>query len=180
MSHIWVSHVTHMSEPCHTYACVMSAGNDRGRSTHMNEKCHTCFWVMSHTWMSHVTRQWQVKNATGSLWGLLLVLRSVKCVLQCVAEGVAVCCSVFPLSRQVRSVKYIKRDLYIWKEPWTFADIFCTIAGSEVCGKCQKRPILVRKALKRALYTCWHVSHCCRFGGMRKCQKRPVHVERVL
>ena len=32
MSHIWMSHVTHMNESCHTYE-----------------------WVMSHIWMSHVT-----------------------------------------------------------------------------------------------------------------------------
>ena len=38
MSHIWMSHVTHMNESCHT---------------HMNESCHTCEWVMSHIWMSH-------------------------------------------------------------------------------------------------------------------------------
>ena len=32
MSHMWISHVTHV-----------------------NESCHTCGWVMSHMWMSHVT-----------------------------------------------------------------------------------------------------------------------------
>jgi len=32
VSHIWMSHVTHMHEPCHSYA-----------------------WVMSHTWMGYVT-----------------------------------------------------------------------------------------------------------------------------
>jgi len=36
MSHIWMSHVTHMNGSCH-------------------ESCHTCEWVMSHMWMSHVT-----------------------------------------------------------------------------------------------------------------------------
>ena len=34
MSHIWMSHVTHMNESCHTYG-----------------------WVMSHIWMSHVTHR---------------------------------------------------------------------------------------------------------------------------
>ena len=33
MAHIWISHVTHMDESCHTYE-----------------------WVMSHIWMSHVTQ----------------------------------------------------------------------------------------------------------------------------
>jgi len=29
--------------------------------THVNESCHTCEWVMSHMWMSHVTRvnEWE-------------------------------------------------------------------------------------------------------------------------
>jgi len=40
MSHMWMSHVTHMTESCRTYA---------------NESCHTCEWVMSNMWISHVT-----------------------------------------------------------------------------------------------------------------------------
>jgi len=44
MSHIWTSHVTHMS--VETWS----------KSKHMNESCHTYEWVMSHIWMSHVTR----------------------------------------------------------------------------------------------------------------------------
>jgi len=47
ISHIWVSHVTHMNESCHTY--------EMSHVTHMNESCHTYEWVMSHIWMSHVT-----------------------------------------------------------------------------------------------------------------------------
>ena len=38
--YIWMSHVTHMNESCHTHEWVMS---------------HTYEWVMSHMWMSHVT-----------------------------------------------------------------------------------------------------------------------------
>jgi len=78
MSHIWMSHVAHMNEYCHTYEWVMShmcniCGSDMEHPvmrpaekimsrhtwmchvTHMNESCHTCEWVMSHIWMSHVT-----------------------------------------------------------------------------------------------------------------------------
>ena len=54
MAHIWMSHVTHMNESCHTYEWVMSR-IWMSHVTHMNESCHTCKWVMSHTWMSHVT-----------------------------------------------------------------------------------------------------------------------------
>jgi len=77
MSHIWMSHVTHMNGSCHTmtescsaYNCVWSSRTmTLTRSwhchvtapvplvsyvTHMNESCHTYEWVMS-IWMSHVT-----------------------------------------------------------------------------------------------------------------------------
>jgi len=46
MSHIGMSHVTHMNESCHTYEWLL---------IHNNENCHTYKSVMSHMWMSHVT-----------------------------------------------------------------------------------------------------------------------------
>jgi len=54
MSHIWMSHVTHMHESCHTYELVMSH-IWMSHVTHMNESCHTYEWVKSNIWMSHVT-----------------------------------------------------------------------------------------------------------------------------
>ena len=54
MSHIRMSHVTHMNESCHTYEWVMSH-IQMSHVTHTNEPCHTYNWVMSHIWMSHVT-----------------------------------------------------------------------------------------------------------------------------
>ena len=85
MSHIWMCHVTHLIESCHTHAWVMShtwmhhVTNKNelfhtkkctiailysrplcfqvSHVTHMNESCQTHEWVMSHTWMSHVTHR---------------------------------------------------------------------------------------------------------------------------
>ena len=54
MSHIWMSHVTHMNESCHTYEWVMWH-IWMSHVTHMNESCHTYKWVTSHIWMSYVT-----------------------------------------------------------------------------------------------------------------------------
>ena len=55
-AHIWMSHVTHMKESCHTNEWVMS---DIWMShvTYMNESQHTYEWVMSHMheWTSRVT-----------------------------------------------------------------------------------------------------------------------------
>ena len=54
MSHMWMSHVTHVNESCHTCEWVMSH-IWMSHVTYMNESCHTYEWVMSHIWMSHVT-----------------------------------------------------------------------------------------------------------------------------
>ena len=54
MSHIWMSHVTHMNESCHTYEWVMSH-IWMSHVTHTNESCHTYDWVMSHIWIIHAT-----------------------------------------------------------------------------------------------------------------------------
>jgi len=75
MSHVWMSHGTHimrrvtrMNESWHTYdwACrayewVMThVTHVMRRVTRMNEACHTYTWVISHVWMSciaHVMRR---------------------------------------------------------------------------------------------------------------------------
>jgi len=54
LSHVWMSHVTHVDESCHTYEWVMSH-MWMSHVTHVNESCHICEWVMSHVWMSYVT-----------------------------------------------------------------------------------------------------------------------------
>jgi len=54
MSHIWMSHVTHVNESCQSYEWVMSH-MWMSHVNHMNESCYTCEWVMSIIWMSHVT-----------------------------------------------------------------------------------------------------------------------------
>ena len=65
MSHIWMSHVTHMNESCHTYEWVMSH-IWMSHVTHMNESRHTYEWVMSHIWMSHVTYMNESCHTSGS------------------------------------------------------------------------------------------------------------------
>jgi len=85
MSHIWMSHVTHMDGSCSTYEWVMSNMALLGaygkpftwslplqkcisyewvmshicmrHDTNMNESCHTYAWDMTQIWMSHVTRR---------------------------------------------------------------------------------------------------------------------------
>ena len=73
ISHVWMSHVTHMKESCHTREWVMSHMWmrhvthvnelchteliwDPSSTTQVNESCHTYERVMSHIWKSHVTR----------------------------------------------------------------------------------------------------------------------------
>ena len=60
MSHIWMSHVTHMSESCRTYEWVMSH-IWMSHVTHMNESCHTYEWVMSHIYDSFICVTWLIQ-----------------------------------------------------------------------------------------------------------------------
>ena len=48
--------IRNINESCHTYEWVMSH-IWMSHVTHMNESCHTYEWVMSHIWMSHVSYQ---------------------------------------------------------------------------------------------------------------------------
>ena len=59
LSHIWISHVTHMIQSCHTDKRVLSH-TWMSHVTHMNESCHTYEWVMSHIWISHVPQILQI------------------------------------------------------------------------------------------------------------------------
>jgi len=59
---MWMSHVTHVDESCHTSEWVMSHIHEwvmwhiwMSHVSRMNESCNTYEWVMSHIWMSHVT-----------------------------------------------------------------------------------------------------------------------------
>jgi len=54
VSHMWMSHATHVNESCHTCEWVVSH-MWMSRVTHVNESCHTCESVVSHMWMSRVT-----------------------------------------------------------------------------------------------------------------------------
>ena len=47
-------YVIHMNESCHTHSWVMSH-TWMSHVTQMNESCRTHEWVMSHTWMRHVS-----------------------------------------------------------------------------------------------------------------------------
>jgi len=73
MLHICMSHITHMSESCHTHAGVESCHmwmshvipvNESCTGTYMNESCHTYERVMSHICMSHVPYEW----VTSHIW----------------------------------------------------------------------------------------------------------------
>ena len=54
LSHLWMSPVTHMNESCYTYEWDMSH-IWMSQVTHIHQSCHTYEWVMSHIWMSHAT-----------------------------------------------------------------------------------------------------------------------------
>jgi len=51
-SHIWMSHVAHMNSSCHTFPHPTNPFI--ASSVYMNESRHTYEWVMLHIWISHV------------------------------------------------------------------------------------------------------------------------------
>jgi len=61
MSHIWMSHVTHMNESCRTYEWVMLHIWMR-HVTHMSESCHTCV-----PWPIHLAMNMGWLRLVGSL-----------------------------------------------------------------------------------------------------------------
>ena len=56
-SNMCMSHVTHVNESWHAYEWVMSHTwmSHVSHVTCMIESCHTCKWAMSHLWMCHGT-----------------------------------------------------------------------------------------------------------------------------
>jgi len=61
ITHVCMSHGTHMHESWHTYEWVM-AHVWMSLVTRMDESCHTYGWVMSHIWTSHVTHEWVMSH----------------------------------------------------------------------------------------------------------------------
>ena len=71
LPNISMSRVTGAIQSCHTYACVISRTRQwlgiyvyiyiciyiciTDTDRHINESCHRFHWVMSHTWVRHVT-----------------------------------------------------------------------------------------------------------------------------
>ena len=61
---IWTSHVARINELCHTYICVCSSTLVRGHVQYMNEVCRMCQWVMSYICM-HVLRYFGERSRAG-------------------------------------------------------------------------------------------------------------------
>ena len=53
-SHMWISHVTHTNESHDAYEYATSL-TQISRVTRMNKPCHSHEWVMFSVWMSHIT-----------------------------------------------------------------------------------------------------------------------------
>jgi len=66
ISHIWMSHGTHVNELCHTMSHIWM-----NLVIHLNGSCHTYEWVMSrtydasitsHVWMCHLSYEWDMTH----------------------------------------------------------------------------------------------------------------------
>jgi len=68
-THMWMSHVAHMHESCHTYEggislCLPVCYHIQlwWVMIQINESCPTCERVTTHIWMSHVTHEWVMSH----------------------------------------------------------------------------------------------------------------------
>ena len=74
VTHIWVSHVTHMTESnythvwdmSHAWSDVYSGWLDATAVSHVNYSLNTHERVMAHIWMNHGTHIWSMDKATAS------------------------------------------------------------------------------------------------------------------
>ena len=104
MSHIWMSHVTHMNESCHIYmneSChtyewvssqkwnmahrdIITPQSAMSHGTHMHDPWRTYARVISHAWMSHITHmnESQESHHTNEKWQIAMFsLRSLQWVM---------------------------------------------------------------------------------------------------
>jgi len=65
MSHIRMSHGTHMNGSCHTWMSH-TAHMTESCNTRTTESCHTYIWVMSHMWLNHATHMTESCHMAGS------------------------------------------------------------------------------------------------------------------
>ena len=71
MSHIWMSHVTHMNESSLTYEWVMSrmnASSYEWEISHVHESCHACMSLVTHAWVTSIMTEWGNNTRTNVLW----------------------------------------------------------------------------------------------------------------
>jgi len=91
ITHIWMSHNTHMNESWHTYEWVPTHMNEyqhrndevnsrytyrwvithiwMSHDTHMNESCHSSEWVVSHIWKHYFTLFRVYEPRDGEVYG---------------------------------------------------------------------------------------------------------------
>ena len=123
MSHVWMRHVTHMNESCHTCEWVMShmwmshvthmkytAGIRRWGFNRYGKSCHRYEWIMSHIRMSHAThmnelRHTHVTHMQGYNVGVLIDMLS---------HGLREVCHVTHSSIRDATHSYITWLIHIW------------------------------------------------------------------
>ena len=113
MSHVWMSHVTHMNESCHAYEWAMSQVWTSA-VTHMNWSCHTYEWYREF-----------IHELSRALQQLLLKFNSCT----------AVCCSVL---QRVSHVTQVGHDSFMKSRGQLLKFSSCS-QKSCVTGLIQKR-----------------------------------------
>ena len=171
MSHVWMSHVTHMKASCHTYEWVMSH-ICMSHVTHMNESCHTYEWVVSHIWMSHVTH----KNESCHTYECVMTNMYISLVTQ-INESYHVCTCAFGVS-----CLRLSNFMYEYESCGTSQSVIsciyvcvcvclsvrvcvwvCLVTHiNESCGTCRRfmRDMSIRHVTSSHRYQCVHMYMC--------------------
>jgi len=126
MSHIWMSHVTHINESCRTYEWVMSHDTrinepkihgtrvDKLGVTRVNGLCYTCQCVMPHMWMvniqkSHVYTQKSRMYTQRAMYTLKRAMYTLKRAVYTLKRA------MFTLKRTMYT---LKRSAYLTCQGW--------------------------------------------------------------
>jgi len=166
MSHIWMSHVTHMNESCHTYERVMS-----------------------HIWMSHDTcvrdlesdgaSSHAVEGIPTAIWKRKRDLRDAIHVKRALYA-----CQKSPICMSKEPYMHVKRALQggLWTRPYCDTQCHLEIANLALgmYNRCQKSPISMsnelymakepfKEAYERSIY--YHLKTTEQSAACNQCQK---------
>ena len=144
-SHMWMSHVTHVDESCHTCGWIMPH-MWMNHATRTNEEWPMYEWVVSHIWMRHCTR---TIESCPCIWMSHVTRLILSCAIaSChTYEGVTYTNESCHVHTWVMSRTYMSHVTYIHESCHTYAWVMSHIHMSHLIQ------------MERVTSTFYHVTH---------------------